>query len=327
MMFSKHLSLKITQWLDKRIPPATDVSLHRRNIFIFPSRFGFLFLVLCVALFILGTNYQNNLILILAFFLLGLFLVSLFNSYLNFSGLRIVIGKVGYPFAGDSANVPLWIETTTKKQTAHGRLHIALYGKNVQLSVDLDRLTNPVDVAVPTSSRGPQAIPRITLSSFYPLGLFRCWTHLQFASTILVYPSPHPCSVVTYDESGEENQEGPVSDQQGHDDFHSLTEYQPGQPLYHVAWKQVAKGQGMISKKFSGSSEREIWLRLTTSSGPQREADLSRLCFMVLELDSQGYRFGLELGDTLVPPAQGNHHRHQCLKALALYGFSEVSHE
>jgi hypothetical protein len=43
-------------WLDKRIPQAKQFQLDMRSIFIFPSKFGFLALCLCLTLFLLGTN-------------------------------------------------------------------------------------------------------------------------------------------------------------------------------------------------------------------------------------------------------------------------------
>ncbi|GGD75727.1 DUF58 domain-containing protein [Lacimicrobium alkaliphilum] len=318
-MFRKTLQPQINTWLDKRIPPATDFSLNLGNIFIFPSRFGMLYLILCVALFVLGTNYQNNLILLLGFFLLALFLVSLLSSYLNFAGLKIMVGKVAHPFAGDSVSLPLWIDTSAQKHSAHGRLHLGLYGEKVQLSVDLDRLTNPAELSVPTTRRGRLPLPRVTLSSYFPLGMFRCWTHLRFDRKVLVYPSPLPCPVITYSATGEEESEGNVATGEGYDDFDSLTEYQLGQPLYHVAWKQVAKGQGMISKKFSSTSNNEVWLRLASKTDDELESRLSHLCFMILEMENRGQRFGLKLGDNTIQPGKSSAHRHQCLTSLALY--------
>jgi uncharacterized protein (DUF58 family) len=323
-MLKRQFQSGVSRWLDKRIPPATDFTLNLGNIFIFPSRFGMLFLLLCGALFVLGTNYQNNLILLLGFFLLALFLVSLLSSYLNFAGLRILIGKVGYPFAGDSACLPLWIDTSGQKQHPHGRLHFGIYNEKVQISIDLDRLTNPVEFTIATVRRGLLPIPRITLNSYYPLGLFRCWTHLRFDSQVLVYPSPLPCAISTYSQAGAEEAQGSAATEEGYDDFDSLMEYQPGQPLYHVAWKQVAKGQGMISKKFSSTGNNEIWLRLQQQTTQDLETRLSHLCFMVLELENRGQRFGLEIGDKIIQPGKGNVHRHKCLSALALY---QIRHE
>lgn len=305
-------------WLTRRIPSNRRFVLDLNNIFIFPSRFGWLFLALCLCLFLLGTNYQNNLILLLSFFLLGIFLVSLMATYLNFAGLEVQQGKVGNSFAGDSACLPLWL-TSDGTQGKYGRLHLALYGGPVQVSVDLCRLNNPVEVAIPTPTRGRVRPPRITLSSYYPLGLYRCWTHLSFDCDVLVYPTPQPCPLRVESRRHAADGDGLLDHEGGHDDFDSLTDYRPGQPLYHVAWKQVAKGQGMVSKKFSGHSRQAVWLRLGACPADTLEVRLSQLCFMVLELGASGQTFGLDLGTLLIEPDSGNAHQQACLTALALY--------
>ena len=90
------------KWLNKRIPAATQHHLNHQNIFIFPAKFGLLFLSLCVLLFLLGTNYQNNLMLLLCYFLLAIFLVNLLASYINFARIDLQIGKCSEVFVGDN---------------------------------------------------------------------------------------------------------------------------------------------------------------------------------------------------------------------------------
>jgi hypothetical protein len=60
---------KVAAWLKKRIPAGEEQALSHEKIFIFPSRFGFWFLILAALLFVLGTNYQNNLMRLLCTFL------------------------------------------------------------------------------------------------------------------------------------------------------------------------------------------------------------------------------------------------------------------
>ncbi|GAB3022960.1 DUF58 domain-containing protein [Bowmanella dokdonensis] len=313
------LQRKMHAWLERRIPGSREFTLNRNNIFIFPSRFGLLYLILCLALFILGTNYQNNLILILGYFLLSLFLVSLLASYLNFAGIRLQLGKVSHSFAGDVANLPIWILGPDNDRNRFGRLHFSWYGQQVRQSVELSNMTNPVGLELDSPERGILRPPRVTLCSYYPLGLFRCWTHLSFDCEVIVYPAPLPCNLPLISETAKGETEGPLSVEDGHDNFDSLTEYRPGQPLYHVAWKQVAKGQGMISKKFSSQARQSAWLKLLPQGSDRLEHQLSELCFMILELDSAGMTYGLELGGMRHQPDKGNEHLHRCLTALALY--------
>ena len=70
---------RAARWLARRIPPASRLTLGYRNLFILPSRLGYQYLLLLGALFVLGTNYQNNLVLALAYLLLSLFITTLIS--------------------------------------------------------------------------------------------------------------------------------------------------------------------------------------------------------------------------------------------------------
>ena len=65
------------RYLDRKQPPLPALTLTQQRIYILPSRLGLWFAVLVVLLYLLGTNYQNNLILLLSFLLIGLLLLFL----------------------------------------------------------------------------------------------------------------------------------------------------------------------------------------------------------------------------------------------------------
>ena len=311
----------INRWLDKRIPPATEFQLDHNTIFIFAAKFGGLFLLLCLLLFLLGTNYQNNLMLLLCYFLLALLLTHLLASYRNFSRLTIRLGKLSEVFAGDDVALPVWINPESAP-AVHGIVNINFMGQDVQHWLDCDNYNNPVNIELHCPRRGYQAIPRVTFSSYYPLGLFKCWTHLAFAQQILVYPAPRPCPLVLTSkasEQGEQSQSGQQISLANNDEFSHLKTYSAGEPLRHVAWKQLAKGRGMLSKIFSQEQQHSGWLVLPPGPASQLETQLGQLCFQVIEFSRQSAHFGLQLGDIVIPPSSGETHRLNCLHALAIY--------
>jgi uncharacterized protein (DUF58 family) len=313
------------RWLDKRIPAADNFVLNHKTIFIFPAKFGWLYLALCTLLFLLGTNYQNNLMLLLCYFLLALFLVSMMASYSNFAKLTINIGKIHQVYANDSVQIPLWLNaeqnTSLVNNPMHGFIQAQFMGLPDSIDVDCDQLTNPVGLPLSCKKRGWQTLPRLTLSSLYPLGLFRCWTHLAFQSRVLVYPLPLVNSLSPQHRQSA-GQDAQHAQNQSHDpsiqhDFSHLKAYQTGESLRHVAWKQVAKGRGMVSKQFTGQQQQVTWLELDTNV--ELELAISRLCFQVLELSRFNNVFGLTLGAFVIEPGSGESHRLSCLQALATY--------
>ena len=335
------------KWLNKRIPAATQHRLNHHNIFILPAKFGLLFLALCVLLFLLGTNYQNNLMLLLCYFLLALFLVNLLASYINFARIDLQIGKCPEVYVGDNLHIPLWLNANNDgASTANGLLHFkfqAIKHKSSKKTkirpnqqstlVDADAFSNPINLSQKCQQRGKLSLSRVTVESYYPLGLYRCWTHLAFTHEITVFPKPLPCDIQLHvsDHSSAKKSGEITNEQAGHDDFSHLKAYQIGEPLNHVAWKQLAKGRGMVSKQFSSTGSHIGWLKLSTEYKnktllhPNMELEtaldkeLGELCYQVIELSRTQRVFGLDLGAQCIAPNSGAGHRLACLHALAYF--------
>ena len=344
------------KWLNKRIPEATQHHLNHRNIFIFPAKFGLSFLSLCLLLFLLGTNYQNNLMLLLCYFLLSLFLVNLLASYINFARVDLQIGKCPEVFVGDDLNIPLWLNANNNavfptKGLLNFTFQIVKHQSNRKTKVqhnqpitqvDADAFSNPINLSQKCQKRGKLVLARVTVESFYPLGLYRCWTHLAFVHDVTVFPRPIPCEInlhVSEHTSIKKNGQL-INEQAGHDDFSHLKAYQQGEPLNHVAWKQLAKGRGMVSKQFTSIGHHIGWLKLSPEYKNQNlsqtnaelaesdktildrsnlDKELGELCYQVIELSRTQRTFGLDLGAQCISPNSGAEHRRSCLHALAYF--------
>jgi uncharacterized protein (DUF58 family) len=76
----------------------------------------------------------------------------------------------------------------------------------------------------------------------------------------------------------------------------------------------------MRSKQFTSPRGHSLVLRWQDMSEmADKEMRLSQLCQWVLQAESSGLNYGLELPGRVIAPARGSAHRHACLKALALY--------
>ena len=60
------------RYLERRQPASTSLKLRQNILYVLPTRYGLAMLLLAVILYLLGSNYQNNLILLLSFLLIGL---------------------------------------------------------------------------------------------------------------------------------------------------------------------------------------------------------------------------------------------------------------
>ena len=76
------------------------IILHHRSVYVFPTRQGFVFFALLLAILFGSMNHNNNLGFLLTFLLGGIAFVSIFHTYRNISGLTLSSAKVSPVFAG-----------------------------------------------------------------------------------------------------------------------------------------------------------------------------------------------------------------------------------
>lgn len=313
------LSERFWTWMAKRAPRAPQVRLRHRSIYVLPTPRGGLFAVVIALLWLLGTNYENNLILGSAFLLLSLMPVSAVHAFRNLSGLNLSITGYHPAFAGESVEFDLCL------QAAPGSAHRGLW-----LGWDPGGWR---EVAVPEGGELTLRLPHrahrrgwlepdwLRLESLYPLGLFRVWSWVNLEGRALVYPAPRsserPPRALVSREAGERR--SPDS----REEFQGFRRYRVGEPLAHVAWKAYARGQGLWLKDFTGYESEQIWLDWDGLPGLDRESRLSRLCYWVLALGKTDTEYGLRLPGAELPIGRGPRHQARALRLLALYELPE----
>jgi uncharacterized protein (DUF58 family) len=302
-------------WLDRRMAPAAGYELRRDKLYIFPTRTGLVFSVLVAILWMLGTNYQNNLILGLCLLLASLFILVILRTHNNLAGLQIQFKSADSGFAGE--NIPFSFSVTNGTRQHKDGVHLQWYGEP-SAALALESLESGT-VAVPAFApqRGYLEPGRLRVETVYPLGLLRCWSWLNIDARAVVYPNPeNHRELAAHFVEGEQDQ----VTMPGGEDFAGLRSYYPGDPLKHVAWKHYARGQGFMSKQFDSGVSHQTWLSWQALDGLETERRLSTLCYWALHYDRLGQAYGLDLPGTHIAPAVGPQHRHQVLSALALFG-------
>lgn len=302
------------RWLDRRIPPVREITLNQRRIFIFLSRQGAMAGLVLVALFIGGINYANNLLLGLSFFLGALFVIVIHHTYANLSGLRIAAVSARPAFAGEDSGFILRLDDV--RQRDHESLLIEWEG--TVLPVSWVNGVIEVTVPLPTRKRGWFRPSRLRLSSTYPLGFLRAWTWLDMDMAAIVYPHPEVSELMPTGPG--KDGEGEKQRSRGHDDFEGLKTFTPGDPIAHVSWKHLARGQGLLTKTYASEEVGSDILDWNALQGVGIESRLSRLAWWVLTLSHQNRAYGLRLPGTEIGVGNGLEHRDECLRALALFG-------
>lgn len=301
---------------------AGEVLLHRRRIYILPTNAGLGFCALVLLLLVGATNYSLGLGFGLAFLLIACGIVDMLLTYRNLAHLHLRPGRVGAVFAGAEARFELHV--INRSALDRYAIGVDFAGDGPRYLTDAPSgVEASLELACATTARGWLPAPRVRLVTRFPLGLFRAWGYWQPALRVLVYPFPET-EAAPLPLAGAAADDGRGSG--GHDDFGGIRNYQPGDSMRSLAWRQIARldlehGGELVTKHFEGGGTDELVLDFSTlpASMPV-EARLSRMTRWVLMAEQRGQPWAFRLGSVQMAPGAGVAYQAACLQALALYG-------
>jgi uncharacterized protein (DUF58 family) len=295
---------------------AGPVVLDRRRIYILPTRQGLIFAVFLSAMLVGSINYGLSLGYVLTFLLGGVAIVGILHTYKNLQDLSIADAGTSPAFAGEDAAFCLEFAAPGPRFALH------LQCRNAQPVLFDVETTQRVGVRVPASVRGRLKPGRFTVSSVFPLGLFRAWSYVEFGHAAIVYPRPAEAPL-EFNATGEAGTGERPSARDGSEDFAGLRAWQPGDSPRQVAWKVAARSDLLATKRFSDIEGATLLLDWDELSELDAEARLSQLARWVLDAEGADLRYGLRIPGVNIAPGNGLPHRQHCLEALALFGLPE----
>ncbi|MEQ1558986.1 MAG: DUF58 domain-containing protein [Methyloglobulus sp.] len=288
-------------------------TLNQRRIFILPTQRGLGFGVLILLLALIAFVYNNNLAYMLAFLLGSIFFITILHTYKALAGLIIQEGQATAVFAGEAAGFSVHITNPDAVERQHVQLKLKI-AEHFNLKPNSKTHFILYDL---TEKRGWHPAGTLTISSTYPLGLFRAWSPIRSNAKTLVYPKPASQQIPFPETGTTQNPKGQFK--KGGDEFYGLQSYQAGDSIRHLDWKAYAKGLGLYSKQYGGESSAEIWLDYGHAPGQSLEERLSYLCRWVVDAEQSGLSYGFVLPGLRLEPAHGSAHFQKCLEALALF--------
>ena len=280
-------------------------------------------------LFVLGAMWyaassQNNAaVYLLLFSLTAVFLVSIPHTLINLGWVTITLESVQPAFVGQEVSLPL--EIMNGSRAARRGIELALSGstrKRQRIDYIPAHKGARVTLRFPARQRGEHKVGTLCLTSAYPLGFIRFLKRFTFPQSYFVYPKPAgdvrlPSSFVR------RRNARPLMEFGEGDDFAGVRAYVAGESQRHIDWRAVARGQPLMTKQFATEAEGVVHLDFSTLHSADVEEKLSQLALWVIEAERARRPYGLGLPHTQIPPALGQSHFHQCLRALSLFQLQE----
>ncbi len=315
-------SLRMQRWLAARVPAVSHVRLDRRNIYILPTGPGLLFLAASTLVFITAINYILSMAFGLAFLMISVFLLSILYAFRNLQYLSLRGLGAEPVFAGQELAFEVLLERQGTR--CHEMLELRFPAQRWSRADLLENTQERVSLFLATRHRGQIKAPRIIVQTRFPLGLWRAWSNVDLAMQGLVYPAPMAGPLGSHAVASASGKTESVF--AGSEDFQGLRNYQPGDSLRQIAWKSLARGQGLKVKQFVDNADDRLMLDWAMFPGLDAEERLSRLCYWVLELSGSDIDFGLRLPGVDIDLGRGEAHRKNVLTALALWQLGPGTH-
>ena len=306
---------------------AGEVFLHRRRIYILPNKAGIAFAMLIVVLLIGSINYSLGLGFGLTFLAAAIGVVDLVLTYRNLAHLYLRTARVPDVFAGEEARFELLLINRSRRDRYAVRVDFpsATIGKQAGVVHTVDVLageSSTVRLAIAATTRGTLAAPRVRLLTRFPLGLFTSWCYWSPDTHAIVYPAPEAVAtpLPMAGRPGDLAGGGP-----GNDDFAGIRQYQSGDPLRHLAWRQIARldpalGGMLATKHFEGGARHDVVLDFhQLPHSLDLELRLARMTRWVLEAERRALPYAFRLGPLSFDAGNGPAHQAACLRALAMF--------
>ncbi len=316
---------RIDAWVDAHNPPSRDsIVLRNRRLYILPTRFGYVFAMMLLFLFLAAINYQNSMAFVLTFMLTGLGIISLWQTHKNLLGICVHLRIPRPVFSGEDCEFKFDVSHVNQSR----RYAIGIQYQEhppVYLKLDPEGSTE-ARLRIPTRRRGQFKPSGFTVFTRYPTGLFHAWGWLKFDLPVLVYP--HPAARATLQQALIEQYDGKTSTStiEG-DDFAGLREHREGESLRHISWKAFAQGRGLLTKTFQGHARPSLWIDWDTITDGSVEDRLSLMAALVLNAEAEEQKYGLRLPGTTIEQDFGSAHKHTCLQALAVFRQTDFNAE
>jgi uncharacterized protein (DUF58 family) len=311
-------------WWSARHPLTDHLVLTQRNVYILPTRAGFMFAITLLTLLLASINYQLNLGYVLTFLLAGSAVVSMHITHGSLRGLNLHLKPAAPTFAGQGVQLDVVLASPDR----------ARYGLGIKVQTASDTTLAWVDVPAQgqttahlswtADTRGQHAIPALTVETRFPLGLFRAWSVWRPAAQVLVYPrAEYPCPPLPRSQPVSVAISGARSS--GGSELEGVRAYRRGDALKLVVWKKAAQAQAsggdLVMRDTASTASQELLLEWQHTSISGTEERLSRLTAWVLAADATPTttRYGLTAPGIHLSQDSGPSHRDACLRALALY--------
>ncbi|MBU3846880.1 MAG: DUF58 domain-containing protein [Candidatus Acinetobacter avistercoris] len=292
-------------WLAQRFKFDREKTLSQKDVLIFIYKHGYLYLVLILITFVAGINYANNLILGFCFLISAVLCMSFYLTFKQLHALKIEIHADEVGQVGEQLQFNLYFE-----QAAIQPRYLYIQADQQIYKLYFTEYKKQFSIPIEAVQRGQLNYPVIRIYSIYPFGLIRAWSYFYHHKTAWIAPKS-----VFYTAENKQHQQSFKLEM---DEFRELRNYQMGDSLHAVSWKQAARGQGLYIKVFEQFQEQQhIEIHYDHMPSQSHEEKLELMMGLVEQCEQQQCAYSVHLPQAELAQDRGNLQLSQVKRLLA----------
>jgi len=308
-----------SKWFYKRVRNRKDkLKLGFKNLYIFPSKFGFYWFFSCIYIFILGTNLNNNFAILISYFLLSIFFINLFLTHFSLHGLILKSIKQDVNFADQFVYYSIKIYSNRDRGKVH--LRCISVRNTIYSTKKINSGDNFFKINLGKKIRGEYSPGHIYGYSDYPMSLFNCWFYWIPDEKFLVAPAKVKGEVKTSSKRIKSNDMPHMIqfDNFSTTNIKGVRKYVTGEKLSTIDWKKYSKNRKLYSREYENYKPNHIWIELKENI-PLEKA-LEHICEKIYLEYKKDNIYGLKLDDRFfLSPNNGKKHLEECLRIISCY--------
>ncbi|MCB0412952.1 MAG: DUF58 domain-containing protein [Bdellovibrionales bacterium] len=286
----------------------------KERIYIVPTVYGIMYGMGVIVCLFVGAIYSNNLVFLLCFFIMSLFLIGLQQTHANLKNVSLEKIKFSLVEAKGTSSVKVWL----KSNDNYSHYQICLKDrKKKYFELNIEQIfKESLSVTkhdITMMNRGIFQVDQWVMYTRFPFGLFHAWKILNIEESLYVYPQLKGESELPV-----LNGIGDLERFDGNrgEDFSGHVKYQIGESQKHIDWKAVAKGRPLLRKDFSSGLDGYVDLDWQRIHLPYEDR-LSQLALWVFLCEQKNIPYKLKLKSEMVEVGLGALQKEKCLKLLA----------
>lgn len=292
-------------WLAQRFKFDQEKTLSQKDVLVFIYKQGYLYLGLILITFVAGINYANNLILGFCFLISAVLCVSFYLTFKQLHALKIEIHADEVGQIGEQLQFNVYFE-----QAAIQPRYLYIQANKQVYQFYFTEPKKQFNIPIEVVQRGKFHYPVIRIYSIYPFGLIRAWSYFYHHKIAWIAPKS-----VFYAAENKKHQQIFKPEM---DEFRELRNYQMGDSLHAVSWKQAARGQGLYIKVFEQfKNQQHIEIHYDHMPSQSHEEKLELMMGLVEQCEQQQCAYSLHLPQAELAQDRGNLQFSQAKRLLA----------